>query len=302
MTAWEELQHGPPGNETVTLIIALTGQLVRTRGFPPPAHHRSWSQQAIEDTVGALFAGKNNSWLKEVQALATDQRSLERLLRKVIENWLIDEAKQTVVGKMRRRLRGLLGRDQQFVNAKQLLAGEDGWTRSEYGDTVWQGDTRVLYRSTAHAAAGPLEPLNTAGPTSQRNRIVIVQYILGVFAGALGALREQLLARFIVERFELEHVEEELSDENEDTQPTPEAQYEIELAADRIRAELTGRDAVVLAFYDVPEQLASRFGITLEEANELVRALLVRLRPLCASTDIGRAGLRIVIEEVAVRQ
>ncbi len=302
MSAWDELASTGPGTETVQLIKDLTGKLVRTRGFPPPPHHRRWDNRAIEDFIGGMFAGKNGSWISEVQALATDQGSLERVLLRTIEHWLIDQAKSTTAGKMRRRLRSLYAKHDRFVNAKKLLAGEDGWTTTDFGNAVWQGDLQQLYRKSVHTATTPLEPLNTAGPTSKHNRAVIIEYSLGVFSAALGALREQLLARFVVERFGLEHHEAELAEaEAEKSQPDPAQNLEVQLAAEHISGQLTQDDEIVLALYETPGVLASRLQIPVAEAQEMIRSLLLRLRPHCASTDVGRAALAVVIERASAR-
>jgi hypothetical protein len=80
---------------------------------------------------------------------AHDDASLERLLVMAMKNWLKDQAKATEVGKLRRRLESVLGKDPRFVAVK---TGHDRWALAGQTSMVWQGDIDELH-AAAHRVA-----------------------------------------------------------------------------------------------------------------------------------------------------
>lgn len=83
----------------------------------------------------------------------THDPSFERLVLAAIENHLIDEAKKTERGKLRRRLDTLLSADERFVRA----AGAGGaWALRAHAGVVWQGDRDDLLRA-AFAVPGTID-------------------------------------------------------------------------------------------------------------------------------------------------
>ena len=73
-----------------------------TRGF------RSWADgDAVDELICAMFDEKPQL-VVGCAVKAHDDASLERLLLAAIKNWLVDQAKATEVGKLRRRLENLL--------------------------------------------------------------------------------------------------------------------------------------------------------------------------------------------------
>lgn len=222
MTAWEELtRQARLGPATVDLLIQLTWQVIRATPFPPPSPHRTWSNQAILDLLAAMIDTKNGpEFAIKCAVEATDEKSLERLLRRTIRNWLIDQARGTTVGRMRRRLVTLLTADSRFTRASELLGGDDGWTLPEHGNSVWLGDPADLYTAVATGQAGTLDDLNSAGRTSARNTQAITDFVSDLLQEARGAVRDQIIARGVVTRFNLEAVE--LSDGEMDSRPSHE--------------------------------------------------------------------------------
>ncbi|MEX2510561.1 MAG: hypothetical protein WD405_11395 [Homoserinimonas sp.] len=192
------------GPASVELLIKLTRQVAARTSFPPPPQHREWNRQAILDFIGGMVEGKKGVKFVAAAALkARDQPSFERQLLTSIENWLKDLSKMTVVGRMRRRLNTLLGQDQRFLRASTYV-GADAWSLSVLAQTVWQGDEDYLFTATTRKADDGLQELNIAGKTSSHNAKILVGYSHHVLATALGALRDQLLARFVVRRYALD--------------------------------------------------------------------------------------------------
>ena len=209
MSAFQDLtESSVVGPETVDLLIRLVSQTGRTKSFPPPLGHGSWSDQAVLDYVGSILSSARWSGMAVGCVVsATDDRSLERLLLTSIRRFMIDEAKATPVGKLRLRLRGLLGKDERFVSATKLLAGEEAWTIPTNGSTVWSEDIAELERVTASVQVTPIHRLNRSGPTPGPVRESLLTMSHEAIIRTAGAIRAQLLARFLYRRFDLDAAE-----------------------------------------------------------------------------------------------
>jgi hypothetical protein len=303
--AWSEFNAtGTVGATSIRLLLKLTGQLVARSSFPPPPQHHSWNDEAILDFIGGMVAGKGGTDFIVAAALKSrDQRSFERLLQASVENWLKDQAKMTVVGRMRRRLVTLLGGDSRFIRASTVV-GADAWTLAEFDVAVWQGDEVDLFQRTRRSSDNGLTELNVAGKTSAKNVSILVGYCHHVLAMALGALRDQLIARFVVRRYELDEafaveLYEATTDLNNEN--SVEEQMLVFDLRDSLLDLLYAREQVVLALWEHIEKLAERLNLSVAEAELEVSMLFDRLRPLAFRTNTGRKALMLVIEECAKR-
>jgi hypothetical protein len=303
--AWAEFKAtGTFGATAIKLLLQLSGQLVARNSFPPPPQHHSWNDDAILDFIGGMVDGKGGADFILAAALKSrDQHSFERLLRASVENWLKDQAKMTVVGRMRRRLVTLLGGDPRFVRASTIV-GADAWTFAEFDVAVWQGDEVDLFQRTRRSSDNGLAELNVAGKTSAKNASILVGYCHHVLSMALGALRDQLIARFVVRRYELdEPFATELHEATTDlhNENSVEEQILVFDLRDSLLDLLDTRDQIVLALWEDIEKLAERLRLSAAEAKLEVSMLFDRLRPLSFRTDTGREALVLVIEECAKR-
>lgn len=304
-TAWAEFKKtGTIGPTAIVLLLKLTGQLVARSSFPPPPQHHSWNDEAILDFIGGMVEGKGGTdFILSAALKSRDQHSFERLLQASVENWLKDQAKMTVVGRMRRRLVTLLGGDSRFARASTFV-GADAWTLADFDVAVWQGDEVDLFQRTRRSDDNGLTELNSAGKTSVKNVSVLVGYCHHVLSTALGAMRDQLMARFVVRRYELdEPFATELHEATTDlpNQSSVEEQILVFDLRDTLLDLLDARDQVVLALWDDNEKLAERLRLSLAEAELEVSMLFDRLRPLAFRTDTGKEALALVVEECAKR-
>lgn len=206
MSAFLELRTtGVVGRESVELLVRLIGQIVRTgASFPPPLGHRHWTDQAVIDYVGVVLATPRGARMLVGCALAaTSQGSLERQLLTSIRRFMVDEAKSTPIGKLRRRLQRLFNRDPQFIDARRMLGGDHGWTIAENGTSPWAGDVDELLKLTSAVQVAPIEHLNRSGPTPRavQESLLTLSYEGLRLAG--GAIRAQVIARFLYRRFDL---------------------------------------------------------------------------------------------------
>lgn len=293
MTAFEELQAtGQPGTEVVAMLISLAAQEVRTSSFPPPSGHRSWDDQAVMDHVATLFTRKNGlGFIAALAVQATDQRSLERLTLKSIRRDLIDEAKATPVGKLRRRLRTLFGKDGRFDRGDGLYGGEEAWVLPTSTQRPWAGTIDDLDELAAGVTVEAIESLPPAGPTPAAARTSLVTLSHEGLRRADAAVRAQLLARFLARRFGLDQPIETTGHEG-----TLESAYDEEFdddhndLADEIYDELSDEQRWLVTALDTKDRISARLGGRAPQAAEILRD---RLRPY-ASTQTGRQALEFL--------
>ncbi|MDX3246493.1 hypothetical protein [Streptomyces sp. ME18-1-4] len=130
-----------------------------------------------------------------------DDASLERLFLASIKNFLIDEAKKTPRGKLRRRIARLMGEDAVF---RRVAGSPPRWALSEHpSDTVWQGDLDDLIAEAWRVRGIGITRWNHSGPTPRQMVHALKTVLAHVLRYARGAVREEELAKALESRFEL---------------------------------------------------------------------------------------------------
>ncbi|MCX4539050.1 hypothetical protein [Streptomyces sp. NBC_01669] len=202
--AFEELtrlrQLGPVSFD---LLRRLVHQVRRAYGFPPPDGHTQWSDDAAYEVVVAMLTreGKGQKFVTGCFALATDDASLERLFLTSIKYYLIDEAKKTPRGKLRRRIARLMNEDSAYRKSK---GSPPRWALAEHAEeAVWQGDLDALIAQAARVTGVGVTRWNHSGPTPRQTVHALKTILLCVLQHAQGAVREEDLAKVLESRFEL---------------------------------------------------------------------------------------------------
>lgn len=290
-TAFEELtRDGQLGPATLALLQDLGAQVTRTESFPPPPGYKTWSNPAVEELVADMLSqpGEGAAFVVSCLAVADDQPSLERLLVKSVRNYLIDDAKKTERGKLRRRLEGLLGSDARFVRVPAAEAGTACWTLRESARSLWQGDVTQLEDAAWQLRGVAISHWNTAGPTPQGTKHALVTVAEAVLAHAGGCVRDEDLARVVQQRFIL------LAAHDDEALPAPEGAGDIatateddppwllEASEDRARelyASLTPieRDAVPL-LGGTNVDMAATLGVGRRRSKAIAESLTEKLR------------------------
>ena len=104
MGLYDELAaSGRGGQLLIDILSSVMAQVTRTSSFPPPEGFSSWDDDAVRDSVTQLFATKAG-FVELCWARAHDDHTLELVFRTTVKNFLIDQAKHTDTGKLRRRL------------------------------------------------------------------------------------------------------------------------------------------------------------------------------------------------------
>ncbi|MFF3990595.1 hypothetical protein ACFY0B_39295 [Streptomyces sp. NPDC001797] len=202
--AYEELlQTGKLGPETFQLLRRLVHQVRRASGFPPPEGYAEWSDDAAYDVITAMLTreGAGQLFVTSCFAQAADEASLERLFLASIKNFLIDEAKKTPRGKLRRRIARLMGADASFRRAP---GSPPRWMLSEHPEgAVWQGDPDDLVVEAWRVRGVGITRWNHSGPTPAQTVRALIAILTQVLRHARGAVREEDLAKVLESRFEL---------------------------------------------------------------------------------------------------
>lgn len=200
-SAYEELQTGGWGPVSFELLRRLVHQVRRAYGFPPPKDHAQWSDDAAYEVVLAMVTDKGPEFLTRCYTLAVDDASLERLLLTSIKHYLIDEAKKTPRGKLRRRIARLMAEDTAYRKSK---GSPPRWALADHADgAVWQGELDDLIAQAALVRGVGITRWNHSGPTPKRTVHALKTILLRVLQHAQGAVREEDLAKVLEARFEL---------------------------------------------------------------------------------------------------
>ncbi|MFD0257497.1 hypothetical protein [Kitasatospora indigofera] len=203
-SAFEELsQTGQLGPVSFDLLRRLVHQVRRASGFPPPDGYAQWSDDAAYDVITALLTreGEGRKFVTGCFTLAADDASLERLFLATIKNFLIDQAKKTPRGKLRRRIARLMSEDSAY---RKGAGSPPRWALAEHAaDAVWQGDLDDLVAQAARVTGVGITRWNHSGPTPGQTVHALKSVLLCVLQYAQGAVREEDLAKVLEARFEL---------------------------------------------------------------------------------------------------
>ncbi len=278
------------GEAFAALVLRLAGIVARTKTYPWPEHYDSWSDEAIQELASKVYERKDDSDPDKRLALkifqkATDQDSLERLLLTTIENVLIDEAKATETGKLRRRLVGVLGKDARFVHVPEP---EECWGLQGRPLHMWQGDRDALVSAALNVRGYEIRTWNTAGPTAAPVATALREVSYGVLTEADAAVRAQELAAVLRTRFvyiaplnasSVTALPAEAAPVTEEHEG-PEDVVILEITADQIWATLSPTERMVVAHIGggSPEAWARSCSLRPRQAAAVEAALIAKLK------------------------
>ncbi|MGW1917635.1 hypothetical protein ACWCQS_45050 [Streptomyces sp. NPDC002076] len=299
--ALEELsQTGQLGPETFELLRRLVHQVRRSAGFPPPEGYVEWSDDAAYDVITAMLTreGAGQQFVTSCFVLAIDDASLERLYLASIKNFLIDEAKKTPRGKLRRRIARLMGEDASF---RRVPWSSPRWALSEHpAEAAWQGDLDDLIAEAWRVDGVGITRWNHSGPTPRQTLQALMTVLVQVLRHAQGAVREEDLAKALESRFELlaparftslyadEGAPADPVESGRTTQPDPTGAGGV---AEDIWHRLTANERLLLPYLDEDAHHAAQLlEIGQEQAGAILAGLKAKLL-LALSQDGDRAAV-----------
>lgn len=308
MGAYAELEQcGECGPTTLALLRRLGAYVVSTSSFPPPDGHHRWDADAVDDLLNDMFARSGRPFLLGCFLRANDDASLERLLLASIRNHLIDQAKMTNRGKLRRRLDGLLSKDTRF--ARGSVGGLAGWAVQRTMGSPWQGDVEDLHGAAANVRGVAVWRWNESGPTPRETVNALVTVAHEVLTAAGGVVRDEDLARVIERRFALLAPplttalsgDDVWADPPAPTEDGPEALTVAELQAEELWASLSASERALLPHLGAPaEQLAAVLETGPKTASAIAAGLAAKLRTTMSNEELVEDVIAYLVRRCVV--
>lgn len=280
-------------------------QLIReeARRFPVLAPTDEWQKADLENLHGEFIADRFQAVTAMLLAQASDEASMGRLLRKSIKYWLIDQARKTTVGALRRMLENVLAAEDSFEKVPAREAGEGRWRLVGTSALPWSGRTEDLI-DAAWAVPNVKIPkwssTTRRGPVADRRSIVAV--VGAVLDTAGGSLEVAQLVAVFVARFPavLDPAVGPLPDDPDTSiglaeELTPEQQLII--AEDEVDAAVTAAEVVrmlapwerqIVPHLDNPPAIQTVLGCGRTQAYQYARRLKEKLTQLVGDDDSVR--------------
>lgn len=302
--AYEELaQSGELGGQTLELLRRLGRQVTRTSSFPPPEDHGRWSDDAVDDLLADMLSreGAGQRFVMTCFIKAVDEASLERLFLTSIRNFLIDQAKMTDRGRLRRRFSSRLAADARF---RKVQGVSPRWTLAARPDSLlWQGDVEELIEAAWNVRGVGVTRWNHSGPTPTGTVHALMTVLTAILERAGGAVREEDLARVLEARFELLAPAQFVALHGDDgvlhdpTQTLPgAAPTESEGRVGEIWRSLSGDERILLAYLDQNAHHAAQLlEIGPAQAVAVLEGLRERLRLALSDDDQQISVMRAIL-------
>lgn len=296
------------GTECLSLISQLVCEEVRR--FPVLAPMGGWQGAGLEDLCHEFLVDRIQAVTTMLLAQAADEASMGRLLRKSIRYWLIDQARKTAVGALRRSVEKVLATEDAF---EEVPAGEVGGGRWRLAGTAalpWSGKTEELIdaaRAVPNVRIPKWSSTTRRGPVADRRSIVAV--VGAVLDAAEGSVEVAQLVEVFVARFPvvLDPAMGPLPDDSDssiafDEGLTPEEQLiaaEDEVDAAVMATELVEMlapwERMIVPHLNNPPEIKTVLDCGRSQAYQHARRLKEKLKQLVGDGDDVRAvGLEVI--------
>ena len=303
MSACEELRIGRLGDDFAMLLYRCVRVAGRAHNFPPPLGHDSWTAEAtFEAGHDFLTSGSAQRRLVELALRADDDAQLTRLLTQSVVNFLREQARQTALGRLIRRLREVLGTDGRFTVVPDGVPGAGNVMLAGEANSDPFGGREADLLAAAYAVSDVTvvrwrPDARRNGPLADRESLIRV--CSAVLASARASLRWADLAAVVGARFGLDpravpattavdELDGELLRAAQSIQPGQEiAQIETARA---VLDQLTSRERLVLAWLHEPVRtIADRTGLPVSTAGVLKQRVVGLLRIMLANEPDAEA-------------
>jgi hypothetical protein len=281
-TPLEELRaDGRLGPEGARLLYRTVRSVVVGHGFPPPGGRAAWTGEAVTETAHEFLAdGRTPRRLAHLLMEAVDDASFDRLLRRMVLNFLRDGGRRTEIGRLMLRLRDVLARNDEFV-----AGAGDSWRLEKQAAAPSVVPPATLVEA---AAAEPRVDVPRWSPQTRRrapsaDAASLERLCRRVLEAAAGTVALDQLARAIAPRLGLTPLP--LAEPVDDRDPferiaglQPTDAVLDSLRAAEILTILSRRERLLLAWAGTPvRELRAVIGVGPSQAAELqgrLRALL----------------------------
>ncbi|MBM4569057.1 hypothetical protein GS489_00700 [Rhodococcus hoagii] len=295
--------HGYLGSAGLNLVLNLMkGELHR---FPALKH----ASTDIDDFVQDFLVDRVKPLTAKLVAEATDDDSVGRLLRKSIRNWLIDRARATGTGALRRSIEKVLSDEAAF----EKVAGGPGagwWRLTGSQAAPWGGDPSVLVGAAwkvPDVRAPKWSSTSRRPPVADRPSLVAI--LEAVFRTAGGSLEIAQLVNVLARRFAaaLDPVMTSASEHDDlastpTSDPTPEdllISDESDADAASAAAEIVGRlsdiERAIVPLLDDSGAVRSHLGLGRSQSAQFAARLKAKIMQLAGTGPESEHVAREVI-------
>ena len=236
--ACEEVQTlGRLDEAGVKLLCALMAE--ETRRFVVLRPPGGWARDEIESLVSEFFIKKGQSLTADLVTIGVTPEVVGKVTRRWIRNFLIDRARGTPLGRIRRKLEeDMLGQYPEFL---QVPPGEEGagrWYLAGQPSYPYGGDFTPLIEA-AYAVPG-VKAVRWSGPrrpplTSDASLRAIVAAVL---TAAGGSLEVAQLVHVVAQRFPAAAEPEDVTIDDDTFDRRPACTETIPLSRSRPRSPL----------------------------------------------------------------
>jgi hypothetical protein len=305
ISAFSELQGaGYFGEECLALVERLLREELR--------QFVALTRLDFEDVVQDFLADRIKPVTASLLSQATGDDSLARLLRTSIKNWLIDRARETGTGPMRRGIEKVLSTAPDFERVATGEAGAGRWRLTDSEAEPWGGNIDDLT-----AAAWSVRDIRVPKWSSPRRRPPIadreslIAIIRAVLARAEGSVETAHLVAVFANRFAaaLDPLVVSIDDDNspidvESATPDPEetliadeVALDIATAAAEIAGRLTDTERQIVPILHDGGAIRQKLGKGRTQCAAFAARLKVKIRELAGT---GSDAEEIVREVVAI--
>lgn len=273
-----------------------------------------------EDMVQEFMADRIKPLTAMLLAQATDDDSFGRLVRRSVLNWMIDQARKTGVGALRRTIETLLAQSPEFEKVPPGHEGAGRWRIADSGSAPWGGD---LGRLIVVAWAVPNVRVPKSSGRSRRppvaDRASLVAIALAVLSDAGGSLEIGQFVYVFSKRFaaaldpvvvsleDLGFHDDDLdeddvgidipseSDGPEELVIAESVAEDVATAAKEIVERLSDSERALLPVLDDAAAVRARLGLGKSQSALITRALKCKIRDLAGTGDERHDIVREVI-------
>ncbi|WP_143536302.1 MULTISPECIES: hypothetical protein [unclassified Rhodococcus (in: high G+C Gram-positive bacteria)] len=263
----------------------------------------AFGQRELDDVVQDFLVDRVKPLTVMLMTQATDQDSFDRLLRRSIRNWLIDQVRATAIGAIRRSLEKVLKEEDDF---ETIPAGEEGAGRWRLvglaGNAPWGGDPAVLVAAAWNVSdvRVPKWSSGTRRPPIA-DRASIVSILRAILMTADGSLETAQIVHVLARRFAaaLDPVERPISDaDSEEFRSEGLSPEELVIATDSevdaasaawaIFSTLSDDERSILPVVDNPAEVQKRLGLGRSQASQLASRCKAKIANLAGTGPEAR--------------
>lgn len=262
-----------------------------------------------DDFVQDFLVDRIRPLTAKLVAEATSEESVGRILRRSIRNWLIDRARETGTGPLRRSVEKVLSEEDVFE--KVAKGPGAGWWRLTGSEVAPWGDDPGVLVEAAWAVPGVRVPKWSS--TSRRppvaDRPSMIAILQAVFRTAGGSLEVPLLVHVFARRFAaaLDPIVTSTNEQHDlaempTTEPAPEDLIigdESDADAASAAAEILGRlsdiERAIVPLLNDSGAVRSRLGLGRSQSAQFVSRLKAKIVQLAGTGPESEQVIREVI-------